>query len=110
MVTVAQQYLGDIPTPSVTICAHNALTELGYSNTSLSLQNIPASDIVGNICQSLEGDDIVNCVEKETFNLTTIVKNAVKGLTREKPCLLKNSGALSSLLAWLVFVRHSSQT
>ena len=79
VVTVVELDLGDIPAPSVTVCSLDVKTYLGWSDPTLNFENFPTSEIVGNICSSQEGDDLVDCVEKNTFNLTTIVKYAQKG-------------------------------
>ena len=80
LVTTAELDLGKITAPSVTVCAIDAETNLGFDNKSLKLQDFPTSEIVGTMCPDLEGDDIVKCVEENAFNLTTIVKNAGKGM------------------------------
>ena len=80
VVTAVELDLGEIPAPSVTVCAVNAKTHLGLTDPALSSENFPMGEIVGGICPGLEGDELVNCVQKNTFNLTMIVQNAEKGL------------------------------
>ena len=80
VVTVVEEDLGEIAAPSVTVCSLDAKTYMGWADPGFTFEKFPTSEIVGEMCPNLEGDDLVDCVEKNTFNLTTIVKNAGKGL------------------------------
>ena len=79
VVTVVEVDLGDIPAPSVTVCSLVATNYLGWTDPTLNMGEFPTSEIVGVVCPGLERDKLVDCVEKNTINLTTIVKNAGKG-------------------------------
>ena len=72
--------LGAIPAPSVTVCAFNPETEMGYTDNAIQHSKYPTSAIVGDICKGLQGEDIVRCIEKKTYNLSTMVRKARKGL------------------------------
>ena len=84
VVTSVELDLGDIPAPSVTVCAVNANNYLGWTDPTLNFDNFLPGEIVGVICPGLEGDDLFDCVQENTFNLTTIVKNAEKGVFGKK--------------------------
>ena len=74
--------LGPIPAPSVTVCALNPETQMGYKDNSLEYTDYRTSALIDDICKGLHGEDIVRCVEKKTYNLSTVVKHTSKGLAQ----------------------------
>ena len=80
IVTSVEKDLGGIPAPTITVCAMNSKTQMGYKNDSISKMNFPTSEIIGEICNGLQGKDIVGCAEDATFSRSSVVKRASKGL------------------------------
>ena len=80
MVISSEKYLGKIPAPTVTVCAGKKNTQMGFKDDWITSQGYPTSEIVGDICRGLHGEDIVECKERKTFNLSTSVQYASKGI------------------------------
>ena len=89
--TTAENDLGKIPAPTVTVCAYNPKSQLGYKDNSLHKMNFPTSEIVGEICKGLQGEDIVRCLEEKTYNFSTLVKQATKGPYSSTPQFLNDT-------------------
>ena len=76
----SEKYFGNIPAPTVTVCAGNNNTQMGFKDDWVTSQEYPTSEIVGDLCKGLQGKDIVECIERGTFNLSTSVQYAGKGI------------------------------
>ena len=81
VVTSAEKNLGEISAPSVTVCVENPKTQMGYKDDFLESELASSSGIIGQICQGLQGEDIVRCLEEKTYNISTVVKQASKGVS-----------------------------
>ena len=79
IVTSAEKDLGEIPAPSITVCVLNPKTQLGYKDDLLGADLVTSSDVIGEICKGLQGEDIVRCLEEKSYNISTGVKQASKG-------------------------------
>ena len=86
IVTSAEKYLGEISAPSVTVCAQNLKTQIGYKDDFLGAELATSSGIIDEICQGLQGEDIVHCVEENTYNISTVIKHASKMFKRIVSC------------------------
>ena len=75
--------LGEIPAPSVTVCATNKNTQMGFKDDLLTTYDYPTSEIIGDLCEGLVANDIVDCIENNTFNLSTAVHRASKGFSKK---------------------------
>ena len=83
VVTSAEKNLGAIPAPMVTVCPVNPETMLGLKNSSLRMENFPNFEFVFELCKGLKEEDIIQCVEKNTFSFSEIVEHASKGFVGE---------------------------
>ena len=66
-----------LPTPSITICSVSEDTGVGFSNVSremLKSATAKEKSILEYICGGLEGEGLVECVERNVFDLATIVQ------------------------------------
>ena len=88
---LAKKDFGEIPAPTVTVCPYNPKSQLGYTDNSLHKSNFPTNDIVGEICKGLQGEDIVQCLEEKTYNVSTVVEQASKGPYSGTPQLLTDT-------------------
>ena len=77
--TSAEKNLGEITAPSVTVCVENPKTQIGYKDDFLGAELASSSGIIDEICQGLQGEGIVRCLEEKTYNISTVVKHASKG-------------------------------
>ena len=91
VVTSAKKDFGEIRAPTVTVCSYNPKSQLGYKDNSLHKSNFPTNEIVGEICKGLQGEDIIQCLEEKTYNLSTVVEQASKGPYGSTPQLLTDS-------------------
>ena len=86
-----RKLLKKIWAPTVTVCACNPKSQLGYKDNSLHKMNFPTFEIVGEICKGLQGEDIVRCVEEKTYNFSTIVEQATRAAYSSTPQLLTDA-------------------
>ena len=80
VVTSTEMDLGEITAPSVTVCATNSETMIGFRNNSVSRERFADMEIVGEVCKDRRGGDIVRCVEEQAYNLSAVVNFARKGI------------------------------
>ena len=83
ILTSAEKDLGEISAPSVTVCVQNPKTQFGYKDDSLGGKLVTSSEIIGKICQGLQGEEIVRCLEEKSYNLLTAVIQASKGFLED---------------------------
>ena len=79
MTSAEEDAEGGIPSPAVTVCAFDPATNLAFRNKHPGVDGT-SQEVIGHICKGTNGTEIVKCVEKEGFNLTTTVKEVTKGI------------------------------
>ena len=79
VITSSEQNKGRVPAPAVTVCGFDQGQNWAFKKKPPGLNEF-SQDIIGHVCPNMKGDDIVKCVEEETYNLTTMVKVVTKGI------------------------------
>ena len=79
VIILFKNYVGDISAPTVTVCAASKNTGIGFTDEWINTLEYPTSEIVGDLCKGLQGEEIVKCIEMKSFNLSKAVQYAGKG-------------------------------
>ena len=61
-----------LPTPTITVCSFSVDTGLGYRNVSGEQKK--SGTVLEYLCGGLEGEGLVECLDKNAFDLATIVQ------------------------------------
>ena len=79
LVTSYEESQVDLPAPAVTICPQNSSTKMGWLHPEKITEQ---TDIVGQVCRGRQ--QIHDCVEAETINLTSTVRGVSRGFSGEE--------------------------
>ena len=79
VMTSSEENKDKVPAPALTVCAFDQERNWAFRKKPPGVDEL-SQEIIGQVCPGMTDDEIVKCIEEETYNLTTTVKAVTKGI------------------------------